>query len=282
MTEIPPTNTEMYKLLKLKIIEDVQSDLLAWVKHRLWFVLLLIAAVAYLGPKIIVGEIFDSRVEKEIKGFDPLIRTFEKQTKDAKEATTSAKTAASEATEAATKANKAAKTALTAKNMEVFRSELNKLGVRLRGIEANIKSAEMERESILTQVRLSAEELNLVAAIVTSEPAESTEKEDRLKEFQDHSTYVISVVVYGNRFAPNAQEIVRRLRVRGFTVNLSEQPGGANTVKNAQISSFGKGEEQLPVVIDELKGIPELHVIPISRVDLTLPGMFGDIQIVLR
>lgn len=101
---------------------------------------------------------------------------------------------------------------------------------------------------------------------------------------QENADYTVAVLVWGNSDTPLAQEIADRLRLLGFNVPDPTMHKGSrysNYTDRVEIRYTARGQNKLPIILQELKKFPGLTVeskLFTSPEDQTF-SLAGDIQI---
>ncbi|MBW7989407.1 MAG: hypothetical protein FVQ84_05230 [Planctomycetes bacterium] len=95
------TSQEMYELLKIRALESIKADLLAWAKRRFWIVALVLAGVGYFGGSNLIEIALQKRVQHELDRMRDVTQQTELAGRLAEERAEAATTTAREADEQA-------------------------------------------------------------------------------------------------------------------------------------------------------------------------------------
>ena len=265
--QVPISQEEYERLTRIKLTEELKSELVTWAKRQAWIVVLIVSVLGIFGISFVIESMVREEVEQEVQ--------------EAKEALKPARDAAV-AAEIETKNAKETLAALKNEREEVqaalesLRAKADELRDTFAAFDADINNIRALTKKIQDQIEL------ILAGSTSLKTQELTKEREKSSQFEANSKYSV-LVFYRPNQEDGAREITEKLLSLGF--RSSSTPTDLVEAKkqyssgNIWVIYTERGKSILKDVTSELNSLGLSYTLQINPSPVRLRR--GDMQLLL-
>ncbi len=198
--QVPISQEEYERLTRIKLTEELKSELVTWAKRQAWIVVLIVSVLGIFGISFVIESMVREEVEQEVQEAKEALKpardaavAAEIETKNAKETLAALKNEREEGQAA----------------LESLRAKADELRDTFAAFDADINNIRALTKKIQDQIEL------ILAGSTSLKTQELTKEREKSSQFEANSKYSV-LVFYRPNQEDGAREITEKLLSLGF------------------------------------------------------------------